>query len=140
MSEKLNEMGMEVSMAPAMAVSMADAPSVDPTIAIGSPEVSPAVVDQSYVSVYANNITPVSYGDTDAVACFDVVFSVGVRDDDGQTKTYQVVKRIGIDKSKIAAEASQSTPVSIVEGKKVEAAKPLVITEAKRMRILAGLE
>jgi hypothetical protein len=111
------------------------------SIEIGTPK--SGAIDPSTISVYANTITPVSYNmDSTAVAAFDVVFSVGIIGEGGTSKTYQVVKRIGIDKCKIAGEVSSSTPVSVVEAKlepKVETKKP-VITEAKRFRILAGLE
>lgn len=110
-------------------------------MAIGDPVPS---VQTKNITVYAGNITPVSYSDSDNIACFDVVFSVGVSCEDG-SKTYQVVKRIGIDKQKIAAEAESSLPVSIVEAQapaKVEKAVPATqkITVAQRARRLAGLE
>ena len=138
----------DISMA--MDTPMANSASVVPTAPEAAPETSvvvgtpmPAGRDASTITVYANSINPASYGgEANGVAAFDVVFSVGVTCEDGSCKTYQVVKRIGIDKCKIASEAESSTPVSIVEAEKVEEpvqSKP-VISEAKRMRILAGLE
>jgi hypothetical protein len=114
-------------------------PHGDASIAIGSP--SPAHVDPKTITVYANSISPISFsGDADGVAAFDIVFSVGVNC--GETsKTYQVVKRIGIDKARIAAEVENAQPLSIVEAQpapKVEEKKQ-VITEVQRMRRLAGL-
>jgi hypothetical protein len=111
----------------------------DPTMAIGSP--APAHVDPKTITVYANSINPISFsGDADGVAAFDIVFSVGVNC--GETsKTYQVVKRIGIDKARIAAEVENAQPMSIVEAKPapVVEEKKQVITEVQRMRRLAGL-
>lgn len=92
------------------------------SIEIGTPK--SGAIDPSTISVYANTITPVSYmTDSAAVAAFDVVFSVGIIGEDGTSKTYQVVKRIGIDKGKIAGEVLSSTPVSVVEAKLDAAAK-----------------
>lgn len=106
---------------------------------IGNPIAADAQ-DPKMISVYASTISAQSYGADDAVAAFDVVFSVGIACADGTSKTYQVVKRIGIDKVKIAAEVSSGVPVSIVEAKEEKASPKLVISEAKRFRILAGLE
>jgi hypothetical protein len=118
----------------------------DTSITIGDPV--PDAIDPQSITVYANSINPVSYGMTDdGIAAFDIVFSVGVMC--GETsKTYQVVKRIGIDKKKLAGDVEKETPMSIVETK---AAKPEVKPEAPikkvglteqtiRMRKLAGLE
>lgn len=87
----------------------------DVAIAVGDVAESDPSMDPSKITVYAGNISPVSYSDTDPISCFDVVFTVGINDG-GSSKTYQVVKRIGIDKIKIAAQASAGAPVSVVEG------------------------
>ena len=110
--------------------------TVGDSIAIGTPMASQQ--DARRITVYANNISPVSYNDDDPVVAFDVVFSVGIACDDGSTKTYQVVKRIGVDRKKIAADAESTTPVSIVEAK-----KPLKENHnysTARFKTLAGLK
>jgi hypothetical protein len=149
MADITTEMNMPIISAPALGVtgdvtaSMAPAPepvisyddASDATIAVGSPAGSFCASD---ITIYSNSITPVQYNGSDEVACFDVVFSVGINCD-GVSKTYQVVKRIGIDKCKIAQEASCSTPVSIVESKS-EALKEEAAATRKRFRRLAGLE
>ncbi len=120
---------------------MMTTPGAEPesAVTIGAP--APAVVDPTTVTVYANSINPISYsGDANGIAAFDVVFSVGLACADGSCKTYQVVKRIGIDKCKIAAEVENSTPVSIVEAKVEETVKPRVNESVSRARRLAGLE
>ena len=117
----------------------------DVAIAIGDVAETDSAMDASKITVYAGNITPVSYNDTDLIACFDVVFTVGMNCD-GQSKTYQVVKRIGIDKIKIAAQASAGAPVSVVESiKPVEVVKESQqsksgITDVQKFRRLAGLD
>jgi hypothetical protein len=146
MAETTNEMNMPIISASALGVTGDIAASMTPhhddaydadydDIAIGAPA---ADLDCKNISVYANSITPVSYGAVDTVAAFDIVFSVGVNCGDS-TKTYQVVKRIGIDKSKLAATAQSSMPVSIVEAKSA-ALKEEAAATAKRFRRLAGLE
>lgn len=109
----------------------------DTTMAIGTPA---SVTPCERITVYANQITPIEYANSASpVACFDVVFSVGVQCEDGSCKTYQVVKRIGIDKCRIAAEVENSAPVSIVEAKKPD--EKVKVSEAVvRARRLAGLE
>lgn len=109
--------------------------SGDSSIAIGAP-VSVAPVKN--ITVYANSITPTSYGDNDPVVSFDVVFSVGIFDETGATKTYQVVKRIGVDRQKIATDAEATTPVSIVEAK--APLKEDKSMSTARLRVLAGLK
>lgn len=111
--------------------------SNDSTIAIGTPVGTQG--ESKNITVYANSISTVSYGDNDPVVAFDVVFSVGiVCPESGSTKTYQVVKRIGIDRQKMAADAEYGAPVSIVEAKTV--AEPgAFLTNTARLRALAGL-
>lgn len=90
------------------------------------------------VSVYAQTISPTSYTADDPLATFDVVFSVGIYDKDTQsTRTYQVVKRIGVDKLKLAAEAEKTSVLSVVESKATEKAPSAT---ARRFKTLAGLE
>lgn len=141
MSEQVNEMNLPViSVAPAAADVAVQAPAPEvaayddasDSIVVGSPSSSYA---PQQVTVYAQTITPNTYSAEAPVATFDVVFSVGIMCEDGSSKTYQVVKRIGIDKCKLAEEAMCSSPVSIVESKKEDAK-----ATAKRFRILAGLE
>ena len=112
----------------------------DAAIAIGDIAANDPTMDPSKITVYAGNISPVSYSGSDPISCFDVVFTVGINCD-GVSKTYQVVKRIGIDKCKIAAQASANAPVSVVESVKetIQQTKP-VISEVQKFRRLAGLD
>lgn len=145
MADTTNEMNLPMISAPAMGVTGDVTASLSPvvayddaedaTIAVGSPVDKH---DPANITVYANSITPVQYGGGEEVAAFDVVFSVGINCD-GVSKTYQVVKRIGVDKCKLACEAASSTPVSIVESKSA-ALKEEAAATAKRFRRLAGLE
>ena len=99
------------------------------------------------INIAASSITAVdSFNSKDQSTCFDITFSVTIYHDDGDSNTcgtyssHQVVKRISIDKLKMEKEAKQaSLKVSVVEGKN-KSDKKVIITEAKRFRILAGLE
>lgn len=113
-----------------------EAPAVDPSVVIGSPAHSH---HPSCISVFAESISTSGAYDADSPVCtFDVVFNVGIREGD-VSKTYRVVKRIGIDKCKLACDAECSTPVSIVEEKSAAKLAEAAAT-AKRFRVLAGLE
>lgn len=138
MSEQVNEMNLPViSVAPVGAeAAPANVPAEDPSIVVGSPNHQH---DPASVTVYAESISPSGTFDPKSnVMTFDVVFSVGIYEGD-VSKTYRVVKRIGIDKCKLACDAECSTPVSIVE-EKTEARKAEAAATAKRFRVLAGLE
>lgn len=112
----------------------------DETVVIGNPEPEICSSDKRNINIFASSINATEYTVmANGIASFDVVFSVNITDEVGNTKTYQVVKRIGVDKCKMAAEAESGTPVSIVETKKVVEQKP-VLTEAQRFKRLAGLE
>lgn len=139
MTQQVNEFNLPViSVAPVgqMDVAPSQAPVPDASVVIGSPDIAH---DPSCISVYAESISASGSYDPESPVCtFDVVFSVGIREGDC-SKTYRVVKRIGIDKVKLACDAECSTPVSVVE-EKSETRKAEATATARRMRILAGLE
>lgn len=114
------------------------APETDDTsIVVGDPAPSACALDPKNIWVYANTIT--QSGENNGVVAFDVVFSVGISDDCG-SKTYQVVKRIGIDKVRLAEQACQGTPVTVVESKEEPKTKAPTYLDGSRFRSLAGLE
>lgn len=105
-------------------------------VTIGNPVSNHDLTPES-VFVYANNITPVTSEPGSTIASFDVVFAVNVVDSaTGSTSTHQVVKRIGVDKMKMANDAKMSTPISIVEAKKPESS----MLSAARIKALAGIK
>lgn len=141
MSTQMNEFSMNLPMASIAGpvTDSASGPEGDMTFAIGTP--APAQVDPKMVTVYANGINAVSFSsDENGIAAFDIVFSVGVICGE-ISKTYQVVKRIGIDKMKIAAEVENTQPMSIVEAQAEVKPDPTkyVLSEVERFRRLAGL-
>jgi len=135
MDPKVNEM--DDSYADGGYAAMVNLPATPLSTTDSTITVSPAVSPVKNVTVYANSINPVSYGDDDPIVAFDCVFSVGiVCPDTGSTKTYQVVKRIGVDRMKMAADAESTTPVSIVEAKK----PGQFLTSTARLKALSGLK
>lgn len=140
MSTEINEFALNLPMASMEpSTDSATGPEGDMSFAIGTP--APAPIDPKTITVWAGQITPVSYSaDETGIAAFDIVFSVGVNCGD-TSKTYQVVKRIGIDKTRIAAEVENTQPMSIVESHAEVKPDPTkyVLSEVERMRRLAGL-
>lgn len=138
MSEQVNEMNLPVISLPVMGTQGMDdnQPAADSSITVGTPG---QVHSPACVSVYAESIAACgAYDPTCGVATFDIVFNVGVLE--GNTsKTYRVVKRIAIDKCKIACEAECAPPISVVETK-AEEKKAETAAAVKRFKILAGLE
>lgn len=105
------------------------------SVTIGSPvqTSSCAAIKPEQISVIANTPRVNTFNATKEVLTFDVVFDVTIQKDDGCYECYQVVKRIGIDKCKLAAEALCSDPVNIVESKSTAA------DLKNQVRRLAGL-
>jgi hypothetical protein len=106
----------------------------DETIAIGTPEPRAKTI-----AVYADSVASTEYCTApEGIATFDVVFNVTVTDDDGSYKTYKVVKRIGVNKAKLAAEVDNIAPVAVVEAADTKAEKNKV-SIVEQFRQLAGL-
>jgi len=105
--------------------------------AIASVETTtPTEIDPDSVNVYALGVTNASTSEGNILA-FDVNFSVSFTcPDTGTFSTYQVIKRIGVDKMKMVHEAKMSTPITIVEAKKPET----FVHSADRIKALAGLK
>lgn len=111
----------------------------DQSMTIGAPMANPGL-DPATVTVYAESINAVSYGGDSTVVAFDVVFSIScVCPESGRTESYKVVKRIGVDKMKLANDAKSSVPVSIVEAK-APAVREQFLVSKERARVFAGLK
>ena len=129
---------MTVSLPPVPVMTTPDGQGIDPSMVMGSPTVNPSM-EAKDVTVYANSINPVAYTGDSAIVAFDVIFSVAtICPESGRTETYQVVKRIGVDKMKLAHEAKSATPVSIVEAKQSAPAEQFLVSK-ERARRIAGL-
>lgn len=95
------------------------------SMVIGTPAEAPAPVEgpaQENIYVYANSVTGGSDVPGSNITTFDVTFTVSCTcPESGKYTTYQMIKRIGVDKVKMAAEAASTVPVSIVEGTRTAA-------------------
>ena len=152
MNTETNEMGSYAEMPSAGMDVSVGAPSLEKPddgmennggISIENPTVANTDLSPESVYVYAGSITPVSSEPGSAIASFDVVFSVSCMDPSGTTSTHQVVKRIGVDKMKMANDAKMTTPISIVESEKPaqKAEQPSIISASRdRLKALAGLK
>lgn len=114
--------------------------STDGSVVLGDPVSQDAERSQDVVYVYANGISSGSEVPDTNIVTFDVTFSVSCTcPDTGKGSTYQVIKRIGIDKMKMAQDAKMTVPVSIVEAKQ----EPVVESfsySANDFKRLAGLK
>lgn len=122
MSEQITEMddsyanGGYVSMSePEVALAAATVPSVpQPELTVSDP-----TPPRDLVGVYAEKISSVSFRDDTDIAEFDIVFQVNCScPETGSTRIYNVVKRIGVDRYKLADQAKAGAPISIVEAQK----------------------
>jgi len=89
------------------------------------------------------------YSDSSPEVFVDLVLNVNIMEkpEDGSvgygtTRTYKIVKRVSLDKLKLAFQAESETPVSIVEALSPEALQKQAASAraAQRARQLAGLE
>lgn len=119
-----------------------EAGEIDTSIVMGAPDI-PGITPER-VSVYFDSCTQSSYNDTDPVISFDLVFCVSVFNNTEANeicqKTYKVVKRIGIDRCKIAVDAQSSVPITVVESVKEAAPSSVTSNIKQEFRRLAGLE
>ncbi len=129
-------------------MSMRQEPSLEPTsppvedyaasdsMVIGVPETHRS---PHQIYVYAESIQGAgAVSRDDGIATFDVVFCVSITEG-SSTSTYKVIRRLALDKVKLACEAECAPPVSVVEDKEVER-KAAASAQAKRARQIAGLE
>jgi hypothetical protein len=105
------------------------------------PEVNASACD--HIGVYMDSAQVMNYDPRSPAVLVDMVLSVSVADPNtGSLKTYKMVKRISMDKCKLACDAERLTPVQVVEAED----DPLEIAQimeqfyaAKRAREIAGL-
>ena len=116
-----------------------DGEGVDPAMVIGDPAIAGNITPAN-VCVYADGINPVSYMGDAPIVTFDVVFSVAITCPVTNTvETYKVVKRIGVDRLKMAECAKMSMPVAVLEQKQ-PIAEAKALYSASDMRRLAGVK
>ena len=111
----------------------------DIAVTIGTPAVCTYKnLEPSKISIFAGAAKINSFKSSNNIATFDMPFDVTIENEDGSFSCYQIIKRIGVDKCKLANEALFDVPVSVVENKKINevAASSSNIFQ---MRRLAGL-
>jgi hypothetical protein len=143
----VNEFAINLPITSAGAVGMEVAPPPAPApVDVTASYTLPADVDASscdHIGVYMDSAQVMNYDPKSPTVLVDMVLSVSVTDPaTGSTKNYKMVKRISMDKCKLACDAEHLTPVQVVEAEDdpVEVAK--IMEEyyaAQRAREIAGL-
>lgn len=97
-------------------------------------EVSDVELDPSCIYIWAEGIKSVGGDQSESCACFDITFNISVSDSTrGSPSTFSIVKRVKVDKVKLASQAAAQGPAAVIENKEQRA-------HLKRLRTLAGLE
>lgn len=150
MSDALNEFAINLPMSGISAVapvagSMPAEAAPELPYDITAPVTVPAEVDCSqhkHINVYVDSATIANYNPEDPCVCVDLVLNVGVTNPiTYATSNYKLVKRVSMDKVKLACQAELMTPVSVVEATtpEQEAKKLAEAQAAHRAKQLAGL-
>ncbi len=100
-------------------------------------EVSDVELDPSCIYIWAEGIKSAGGDQSESCACFDITFNISVSDSTrgslGSHSTFSIVKRVKVDKVKLASQAAAQGPAAVIENKEQRA-------HLKRLRTLAGLE
>jgi hypothetical protein len=105
------------------------------------PDVDPQQCD--HINVYVDSAQVTGYDQANPMVSVDLVMNVSITEPvSGRTSTYKIVKRLSLDKCKLACDAEHMTPVQVVEAED----DPLEVAQimeqfyaAKRAREMAGL-
>lgn len=70
----------------------------------------------SHISAYVDSATMASYDPMDPMMCVDLILTVSITNPEtGTSSIYKMVKRLAMDKCKLALEAAAHSPVQVVE-------------------------
>lgn len=105
------------------------------------PDVDPQKCD--HINVYVDSAQVTGYDQANPMVSVDLVMNVSITEPvSGRTSTYKIVKRLALDKCKLACDAEHMTPTQVVEAED----DPLEVAQimeqfyaAKRAREMAGL-
>lgn len=147
MSEQVNEFAMTLPIAsvPAMnrnsettATGPAPEPSYDITSAVSIPtEVNCA--QHKHISVYVDSAAIANYNYDDPCICVDLVLNIGITNPTtNATSNFKLVKRVSMDKVKLACQAETQTPVSVIEAKTEEQLQAEKLAEAQEVAAKAA--
>lgn len=102
------------------------------------PEVNPTACD--HINVYVDSAQITSYDASNPAVMVDLVLSVGITNpDSGACSTYKIVKRLSLDKCKLACEAEGMTP-QVVEDLEEDFSELMeAFYAARRAREVAGI-
>jgi hypothetical protein len=157
MSDALNEFAINLPMTGVSAVaplagSVEAAPAPAPSFDVTASVTVPAEVDTSkheHISVYVDSATVSNYNAKDPCVCVDVVLTVSIQNPiTYANSSYKLVKRLSMDKVKLALQAEVLTPFQVVEAKTEEQVQAEKLAEAqadaaakaaRRAKELAGL-
>lgn len=124
-------------------MAMTATPSVDITPMMQlPPDVDPHQFD--HISVYMDSAQVTNYDPRSPIVQIDMVLSVSISDPAGTgcSNTYKMVKRVAMDKCKLACDAENLTPVTVVEDEEDPAEVKKIMEafyHAQRAREIAGL-
>jgi hypothetical protein len=97
----------------------------------------------SHITVSCDSASVTNYNPDEPNVCVELVLSVNVRNDAmGSSSNYKLIKRLKMDKCKLAYEAESHTPVSVVEDQEDQLVVAQEMNEfyaKKRARELSGL-
>lgn len=105
----------------------------------------PADIDKtqcSHITVCVDSAQVTSYDETCPTVEVDLVLNICMRDpQSGQSSSYKLIKRLCMDKIKLACQAEHETPYQVLEAitPEQEAKKLSEQQAAQRARVLAGI-
>ncbi len=114
-------------------------PVVDMTAAVAVPQ-DVDTTKHDHINVYVDSASAVNYNPADPNVLVDLVLSVSISDyDAGSSKSYKLIKRLSLDKCKLACEAEGVTP-HVVESLDEDFTEIMeAFYAAKRAREVAGI-
>lgn len=146
---QINEFGINLPMVGIPPMTSPEPAPHDCTAQVSLPaEIDP--MQHSHISVYAEGCPQINTTEGSSMISMDLVLNVSISNPvTGTCSTYKIVKRLSMDKIKLAHQAELETPFQVVEGEAVIAARKAEEDAAKkklaesqaaaRARELAGL-
>lgn len=120
-------------------------PAMEPCADMTAKMTMPADIDPmscDHIGVYVDSANVVNYDPSNPMVCVDMVMTVTITPPgSGATSSYKMVKRISMDKVKLACQAECETPISVVEEETPEQVDKMMAEfyAAQRARELSGL-
>jgi len=124
---------------PQQDVTVSAEPEFSSDVALGEPSCD--TLQPSHISVFADKVCPNQYcGEDERVISMDIVFVVNIYNTKTfMTESYNVVRRIGVDKLSLAQSAMCTTPMAVLENKDTGVADDVTAAAIKKLKVLAGI-